>query len=95
MPDDPNIPPNTQTPDSSLIIPSDILETAPEAQNAPMDGFTPESPNKPLDMVDAGMAEAENEPKAPEIPLEPTDPQASPARRPRLRAAATPPRCWA
>ncbi len=51
---------DTPTPDSRPIMPSDTPETAPEAQNAPKDGFTPESSNNPLDIGNAGTAEPQN-----------------------------------
>ncbi len=66
MSDDQETTQNTPTPDSSPTTPSDTPETAPEAQKAPTDGFTPESPNNPLDTSNAETNQPENEPKAPE-----------------------------
>ena len=63
MPDDQETTQNTSTPDSSPTTPSDTPETAPGAQNAPTDGFTPESPNKPLDIANAGTTEPQNGPE--------------------------------
>ena len=66
MPDDQNTPPNTPTTDSSPTMPSDTPETAPEAQNAPTDGFSAESNNSAINKGDAETALPENEPKSPE-----------------------------
>jgi hypothetical protein len=63
MPDDQNTTQDTLTPDSSPAAPSDTPETPPEAQNAPTEGFTPESPNNPLDIGNAGTAEPQNGPE--------------------------------
>lgn len=67
-PDDQNIPSNNLIPDSVPTTTSDTPETAPEAIEAPGDGFTPESTNSAINKGDAGISQAENEPKTPENP---------------------------
>ena len=92
MPDDPNITPNTPTPDSSPTAPSNTPETAPEAQNAPTEGFTPESPNNPLDIGNASTAESQNEPKNPDSPSgeAESEPASEPVQATEPRTAQTP-----
>lgn len=56
MPPDLNTPSETQTPDSAPVTVSPPIETLPEPQNAPTEGFTPvpvESPNEPVNTIES------------------------------------------
>jgi hypothetical protein len=66
MPNDQETTQDTPTPDSSSTTHSDTHETAPEAPEAPKDGFGVESNNSAINKGDAETAQPENEPKSPQ-----------------------------
>ena len=62
-PDDQNTTQESPISDSSPTAPSDTPQPPSEAPEAPRDGFTPESPNNPLDIGNASTAEPQNGPE--------------------------------